>query len=225
MIPSTAVFLFVLGAVSPSFAASSTTGSRKFTVTNNCNQTIWPALFTTPGAASPGSNVSTGWEAKPGSSKTFSVADGWGGRIWGRTGAGVPPATLADWYDVSQVDGFNLPMKLTNTGNGTTASCPTDENPGCPDSRMEVLNSNGDVVGCKSSCYANLDGTPTDSANCCTGSHDTAATCPKSGVEYYSYFKDHCKYAYAYAYDESSQSALFTTPSSDSTDYTLTFCP
>jgi len=27
-----------------------------------------------------------------------------------------------------------------------------------------------------------------DSANCCTGSHNTANTCPTSGVQYYSYF-------------------------------------
>ncbi|PSR75701.1 hypothetical protein PHLCEN_2v8992 [Hermanssonia centrifuga] len=27
-----------------------------------------------------------------------------------------------------------------------------------------------------------------DSANCCSGSHDTAATCPSSNVAYYSYF-------------------------------------
>ena len=27
-----------------------------------------------------------------------------------------------------------------------------------------------------------------DSANCCTGSHNTATTCPASGVQFYSYF-------------------------------------
>jgi hypothetical protein len=27
-----------------------------------------------------------------------------------------------------------------------------------------------------------------DSANCCTGSHDTATSCPPSGVQYYSFF-------------------------------------
>ena len=54
---------------------------------------------------------------------------------------GVPPATLAeftlgvdgkpDYYDVSLVDGSNLPMKLTSTKGCPTASCPVDLNPNC----------------------------------------------------------------------------------------------
>lgn len=67
--------------------------------------------------------------------------------------------------------------------------------------------SSGQNVGCKSACFANLDGdqgrqsvgrisdtelkgipTPADSPNCCSGSYDTPATCPASGVQYYSYF-------------------------------------
>jgi hypothetical protein len=40
-----------------------------------------------------------------------------------------------------------------------------------------------------------------------------------------SYFKTNCPNAYAYAYDEASQSALFTCPSSKNADYTVTFCP
>lgn len=55
----------------------------------------------------------------------------------------------------------------------------------CP---SELVGSNG--AGCNSACSANLDGTPEDSANCCTGSHGTPETCPPSGVEYYDYFKN-----------------------------------
>ncbi|KAA1116010.1 hypothetical protein PGTUg99_032384 [Puccinia graminis f. sp. tritici] len=57
---------------------------------------------------------------------------------------------------------------------------------------------------------ANLDGNHGDSANCCTGSHNTADTCPKDKVQFYDFFKNSCPDAYAYAYDESSQSALWT---------------
>lgn len=84
-----------------------------------------------------------------------------------------------------------------------------------------------------------------DSANCCTGSHDTAATCPPSGVTDYDFFsmfrlnkfhhkltyfstcstEDACPDSYVYAYDESSGTALWTCPDSASPDYTLTFCP
>ncbi len=31
-----------------------------------------------------------------------------------------------------------------------------------------------------------------NSPNCCSGQFDTAATCPSSGVEFYSYFKGNC---------------------------------
>ena len=63
-----------------------------------------------------------------------------------------------------------------------------------------------------------------NSANCCTGSHNTADTCPTSGVQFYDYFKKKCPNAYAYAYDEKS-GALKTCDSGKLADYTLTFCP
>jgi hypothetical protein len=40
-----------------------------------------------------------------------------------------------------------------------------------------------------------------------------------------SYFKTNCPNAYAYAYDESSESALFTCASSKKANYQVTFCP
>lgn len=46
-----------------------------------------------------------------------------------------------------------------------------------------------------------------------------------AGVAYYHYFKDHCRNSYAYAYDESSGTALWTCDSKKKADYTLTFCP
>lgn len=81
-----------------------------------------------------------------------------------------------------------------------------------------------------------------NSPDCCTGSYGTAATCPSSGVSYYSFFSEHarphipihpnrvdaeenCPDAYAYAYDESSGTALWTCDASLNADYTLTFCP
>jgi len=72
---------------------------------------------------------------------------------------------------------------------------------------------------------ANLDGNQQNSANCCSGSHNTPQTCPPSGVQYYSYFKGKCPKSYVYAYDESSGTALFTCDSAKNADYTLTFCP
>ena len=82
--------------------------------------------------------------------------------------------------------------------------------------------------------------------NCCTGTHNTAATCPSSGVQYYSYFsasplfffrsyplnmhacpltENSCKDSYVFAYDEPSGTALWTCDGNKAADYTITFCP
>ncbi|KAF8911359.1 thaumatin-like protein [Mucidula mucida] len=151
------------------------------------------------------------------------------------TGTGVPPATVAewtlsadgnqDWYDISLVDGYNLPARITNNVGCGVPDCPVDLGPNCPDALKGPFDSSGFPVGCRSACQANLDGNQGDSANCCSGSHNTAATCPPSGVAYYSYFKNSCPNSYVYAYDESSGTALWTCDSNLKADYTLTFCP
>ncbi|KAI0256168.1 thaumatin-like protein [Lactifluus subvellereus] len=151
------------------------------------------------------------------------------------TGTGVPPATIAeftldaaqglDFYDVSLVDGYNLPMRVENDKGCPVPSCPVDLGPNCPTPLKGPFDSNGFPVGCKSACAAGLSPDPNNSPNCCTGSYNTAQTCLPSRVAYYSYFKSHCPNSYVYAYDESSGTALFTCPSSKNADYTITFCP
>ncbi|KAH6904590.1 thaumatin [Coprinopsis sp. MPI-PUGE-AT-0042] len=151
-----------------------------------------------------------------------------------RTGTGVPPATVAeftlggttgvDWYDVSVVDGYNLPMSVKNNVGCPLADCPRDLNPNCPNA-LKAVDSRGTTVGCKSACFANLDGNQGNSANCCSGNFSTPDKCPPSGVQYYSYFKNGCPNSYVYAYDESSNTALFTCASNKRADYTITFCP
>ncbi|KAA1473931.1 thaumatin-like protein [Dentipellis sp. KUC8613] len=147
------------------------------------------------------------------------------------TGTGVPPVSLAEFtlsaggapdnYDVSLVDGFNIPVRITPTTGCPVGECAVDLNPGCPAQIAGPRDSSGAVVGCRSACQAGLAPDPGNSPNCCTGSHNTPATCPPSGVEYYSYFKDSCPKAYAYAYDDAT--ALETCP--NQADYTITFCP
>ncbi|KAH6904632.1 thaumatin [Coprinopsis sp. MPI-PUGE-AT-0042] len=149
-------------------------------------------------------------------------------------GTSVPPATVAeftlggttgvDWYDVSVVDGYNLPMSITNDAGCPLADCPGDLNHDCPHA-LKAVDSRGVTVGCKSACFANLDGNQGNSHNCCSGNYSTPAKCPPSGVQFYSYFKSRCPNSYVYAFDESSNTALFTCPSSKRSDYTITFCP
>ncbi|TRM66934.1 thaumatin [Schizophyllum amplum] len=148
------------------------------------------------------------------------------------SGTGVPPATVAEWslgdkqgldnYDVSLVDGYNLPMRITNNVGCPVADCPVDLGPNCPDNLKGPYDSVGFPVGCKSACLAD----PSNAAACCNGAYvGGPQDCPSSGSSSYSYFKSNCPNSYAYAYDEPSGTALWYCDASLSADYTLTFCP
>ncbi|KAJ6538094.1 thaumatin [Mycena capillaripes] len=153
------------------------------------------------------------------------------------TGTGVPPATLAtldfsgtsqDVYTVSVVDGYNLPMAVLNNGGCSFASCPVDLATSCPFELAGPFDSDGVPVGCKSACLVDaLAGHAANSSNCCTGSFDSQASCPSSGVGHYSYFKTNCPNSFAYAFDESSGTAIHQCGRSTmfQVDYTVTFCP
>ncbi|KAL0356592.1 UNVERIFIED_CONTAM: Thaumatin-like protein 1 [Sesamum calycinum] len=132
----------------------------------------------------------------------------------------APPATLAeftlgtgglDFYDVSLVDGYNLPMIVETTGgSGMCAStgCVTDLNRVCP-SELRV----GGGEACKSACEAF--GSP---EYCCSGTFNSPATCRPS--VYSQMFKSACPRSYSYAYDD--PTSTFTCSGAD---YTVTFCP
>ncbi|CAK9169208.1 unnamed protein product [Ilex paraguariensis] len=144
-------------------------------------------------------------------------------------GAGaVPPATLAeftlngagglDFYDVSLVDGYNLPMLVVpqggSGGNCTATGCVVELNGACP-SELKVTNSvdGGEIVACKSACEAFG-----DPKYCCSGAYATPDTCKPSS--YSQYFKNACPRAYSYAYDDGT--STFTCASAD---YIISFCP
>ncbi|CAE7187849.1 unnamed protein product [Rhizoctonia solani] len=150
-----------------------------------------------------------------------------------RTGVGLPPVTFAeftlganqvDYTDVSLVDGFNLPVKISNTAGCKVSECTVNLNTDCPEPLKGPVDSSGTVAACKSACLAQIS-PPSNSPSCCTGDFQTPATCPPSGVEYYSYFKQRCPTAYVYAYDDSNDTSLLVCPSSKKADYTVTFCP
>lgn len=151
----------------------------------------------------------------------------------GASGAG--PQTLAeftlggwggnDFYDVSYVDGFNVPMTITPVGGAQpdpnnkyrcgVAGCGNDLNPGCP-SALQLKDSSGKIVGCKSACNAfGID------QYCCEGIYVGAACNPKTWpVNYAAYFKSQCPDAYSYAYDDATSTFTDT-----NADYSITFGP
>ncbi|CEG69444.1 hypothetical protein RMATCC62417_05521 [Rhizopus microsporus] len=172
----------------------------------------------------------------PGQSTTFDVASNWGGRIWGRKGCTgssdcqpSAPSSLAeftlngaggkDFYDVSFVDGFNLPISVAPNG-GTThtnkydCGTPTCANlPSCP-AQFQVKDGSGNVIACNSACRAY--GTP---EYCCTGDYNSPQTCKAS--QYANSVKQACPDVYSYAYDDTSS----TYTCASSSGYTITFCP
>ncbi|KAH9888762.1 thaumatin family-domain-containing protein [Cubamyces lactineus] len=112
-------------------------------------------------------------------------------------GTGVPPATLAEFtlttstdnYDVSLVDGYNLPMRIENSKGCKISDCPVDLGPNCPTALKGPFDSTGFPVGCQSACSTHLDDDPSNSTSCCTGTFDNPSTCVPSGVQDYSYFR------------------------------------
>lgn len=142
----------------------------------------------------------------------------------GGTG-GDPPATVVEmtfgtaksalhYYDVSLVDGFNLPVAMVPVGGGVgcgSAACEVDLNVCCP-SRFEVRKG-GRVVGCRSACQA----LKTDKY-CCTGEFASPKSCRPTLFS--TLFKSLCPRAYSFAFDDSS--SLRTCRASR---YLITFCP
>ncbi|KAF8396807.1 hypothetical protein HHK36_018440 [Tetracentron sinense] len=139
--------------------------------------------------------------------------------------SGVPPTTVIEmtlgtsksalhYYDVSLVDGFNLPVSMVPVGGGVgcgIAGCEIDLNLCCP-SALEVKQE-GKVVGCKSACLAMQ-----SARYCCTGNYANPRSCKPTLFAHL--FKAICPRAYTYAYDDSSSLNTCRAPR-----YVITFCP
>ncbi|KAL6851873.1 hypothetical protein ACP4OV_020058 [Aristida adscensionis] len=202
-----------------------------------------PALETTGFELAPGEartlHAPHGWSGRLWGRTHCSAGDG--GRFacaTGNCGSGrleceghgaATPATLAeftlhghgglDYYDVSLVDGYNLPMLVAPHGAAVGATCvPTgcmvDLNAACP-AELRVSGGGGGGGGCRSACEAF--GSP---EHCCSGAHGNPDTCRPS--QYSQFFKSACPRAYSYAYDDAT--STFTCTSGD-TSYAITFCP
>ncbi|KGN54266.1 thaumatin-like protein [Cucumis sativus] len=148
-----------------------------------------------------------------------------GGQLHCGGSGGEPPATLVEmtlgssssplhFYDVSLVDGFNLPVSMKPVGGGVgcgVASCEVDVNICCP-STLEVRRGSK-VVGCKSACLAMQ-----SAKYCCTGQYANPNTCKPTLFAHL--FKAICPKAYSYAFDDSSSLNRCR-----ASRYVITFCP
>ncbi|CAI9114598.1 OLC1v1015354C1 [Oldenlandia corymbosa var. corymbosa] len=215
--------------------------ARVFTIINNCKETIWPAV--TPAAADNFNGGGFALRAGQSVLFTAPVSwsgriwartgcnfdrNGNGTCVTGSCGtslkcggaSGSTPATLAeitiaspDFYDVSLVDGFNLPVVVTpinGRGNCSVAGCDADLRRNCPPELSVRVN--GRVAGCRSAC----DVFSTDEY-CCRGVYGNPVTCQPTS--YSKGFKQACPAAYSYAYDD--PTSIFTC---SGTDYVISFC-
>ncbi|KAF0929084.1 hypothetical protein E2562_015197 [Oryza meyeriana var. granulata] len=206
-------------------------------------------LSTTGFALAPGASQAvaapSGWSGRmwgrtlcaPADGGKFACATGdcGSGDVQCNGGGAAPPATLAeftldgsgglDFFDVSLVDGYNLPMLVTPLGTASTSGsgkcaatgCVAELNGACPaDLRVASASSGSSAaVACRSACEA------FGSAEyCCSGAYGNPNTCRPSA--YSEFFKSACPRAYSYAYDDST--STFTC-AAGATDYSITFCP
>ncbi|XP_072989543.1 pathogenesis-related thaumatin-like protein 3.5 [Typha latifolia] len=231
--------LFIVSLLCILSGAKLSEGARIFTIINDCKTTIWPAV--TPGDNFDGGGfvlktgqsvvftAPVGWSGRiwgrtgcdfdqngNGSCQTGSCGSTLKCGGSGKTPASLAEFTLAslDFYDVSLVDGFNLPITVTPvTGQGkncSVAGCDSDLRNDCPSELAVKVD--GKTVGCRSAC----DVFDTDEY-CCRGVFGNSVTCKPT---YYSKkFKAACPTAYSYAYDD--PTSIFTCAEGD---YVISFC-
>ncbi|KAJ0028653.1 hypothetical protein Pint_35758 [Pistacia integerrima] len=157
---------------------------------------------------------------------TCATADCGSGEVACNGAGAIPPASLIeftlaenggqDFYDISLVDGFNLPLSITpqgGSGGCPSTSCPNNVNSVCP-SELAVQGSDGSVIACKSACLAF-----NQPQYCCTGDFGSPDKC--GPTSYSEIFKNQCPQAYSYAYADNS--STFTC--SGGANYVITFCP
>jgi hypothetical protein len=230
-------------------AATAAHGAHTITLVNHTRETVWPAAW--PGSTAgvtgwtlrPGAELSfqvpKGWNARLWGRTGCHFGVGGGcrtGDCEGRyqcKGWGTIPATLAeydmnsykglDFYDVSMVDGSNLPMYISVTHGEADKSvsldgclgprkCTTEVH--CPKA-LRVPRGSADPVGCISPC-ARFG----SNRYCCAGPYaegcDPARTWP---VDYAKVFKRAEPYAYSWSGDDAT--SVFTC--THGCDYRITF--
>jgi hypothetical protein len=224
-------------------AQTAPAGMRNITVVNRTSQTLWAVVTNSP-------LYPRGAHLAPGQSASVTVGNSWGGRIWGRTGCsgdasghcltgdctttcGGPttPTTLGefsfnaydgmDFYDVSMVDGSNLPMYINISHTSTTdplsaSGCYQGKCTSAVDCPAAMQAKNGSqVIGCEPPCAAFGGDT-----YCCRGAWAGRDNCVPSKwpVDYTQVFKKAEPYAYSYAFDDGA-----TMPCKGSCFYRVTF--
>ena len=191
------------------WAAAVPGGGRKLEEGQTWNLTVSPNVTTTSGSRIWGRTNCEFDEAGNGTCESGGC-DG----LLECQGYGSPPNTLAeyalnqfsnlDFFDISLVDGFNIPMEFGPTSDGSCrrVNCTGEINGQCP-------NELRDPGGCNNPCTVFK-----NDQYCCTSGSCNATV-------YSMFFKDMCPDAYSYPKDDAT--STFTCPSAF--NYRLVFCP
>ncbi|KAJ1416096.1 Thaumatin, conserved site [Sesbania bispinosa] len=206
-----------------------TTKAANFEIVNNCPYTVWAAaspgggrrldrgqtwnLWVAPGTAMARIWGRTGCNFDGSGRGRCQTGDCTGGLQC--TGWGVPPNTLAefalnqfgnqDFYDISLVDGFNIPMDFYPlNGNCHKIRCSADINGQCPNELRAPGGCNNPCTVFKTNQY------------CCTNGQGSCGP-----TNYSRFFKDRCPDSYSYPQDD--PTSTFTCPAGS--NYRVVFCP
>ncbi|TQE10623.1 hypothetical protein C1H46_003736 [Malus baccata] len=133
------------------------TNAAWFDIQNNCAYTVWAAAV--PGG---------GRQLNRGQSWALDVSVGDCGGVLQCQGYGQPPNTLAEYalnqynnldlFDISLIDGFNVPMDFSPTSSGWTRGirCMADINGQCPNQLRAPLGCNNPCTVFRSNIVAIL---------------------------------------------------------------------
>ena len=156
------------------------------------------------------------------------------GNIMNCSIGGQPPTTLAEfnllgwqnlsYWDISLVNGFNLPIAINPYPSGPKPICQWAPTPQgikdhCPKELIfyaDAPNTYTQIAGCMSACDRYR-----DSKYCCTGKKANPKSCGPS--RYSKSFKAVCPDAYSYAYDD--KTSTFATNTGPEWNYEVVFCP
>ncbi|WVQ73790.1 hypothetical protein IAR50_003370 [Cryptococcus sp. DSM 104548] len=167
------------------------------------------------------------------------------GTEFGKDGATLAEFTLngyseRDSYDISIVNGYNLPMTITPSDSScTTSSCgaETDILTQC-DPYLAFPKGNDKIYSCNSACgnrfqfqdltsgdFVTAD--PDHSPVCCRqgGTGVASEDCPNTYIPIYKTMKGMCPNGYVYADDDIYEGAVYSCAGTDDLSYTVTFCP
>ncbi|KAF6209722.1 hypothetical protein GE061_015471 [Apolygus lucorum] len=236
---------------------------------NNCPYTVWPGIQGIPGKGQPERG---GFVLEARRTHILNMAPNWSGKIWARThcdesgycktgdcrnriqcngAGGFPPHSLVeitfgvrglDFYDVSLVEGFNVPIQIEPTDgfrktiggrfDCKPAGCHADLNSSpfishfryrslclnsiCP--KQLAVKSGRNTIACMSACLKF-----NTNEYCCRGLSSEYCNSSLWPINYPGIFERACPDAYSYPYDDGT--SVFTCQGDPATNYRLVFCP